>query len=504
MAADASQMTPDDRARAYRARLKDEPLPSVILDCATAEVLAANAGGLSALGLTPANRLPAALDSAMPAIAALREITTRGLAGTTQKALMFWKNGRAASWPCSISAADASAKSHVVIVFRTPSEGQSEGSAIATTNGASVVLDAVAANDDAPPRVVRDDQDTLKEIARRIREGQRSATASSDAPPAKKADTVSGLPASAPVPVPVMASPEPSAAPLPQSAPPPAAVQPPPTVAEPPAAVVQPAPEPKATLLEPPKTPPAPSQTRYGSLPASEIAKLAHELKTPLTAISAAAEIMRDERLGAMGNAKYLGYAADIHASATHALAVISEMLAAGTGDHNRADQITGFDLTELAASTMSSMQPLAAQRGLTLSLDAETGLTPIRANPTAIRQILSNLLTNALKFTPPGGDVRVVTGYLNDGAVYMVVRDTGEGMDDEALMQAFNDAPGLTSVRTGGGRGIGLKLVRRLAAENGAEFEIDSAPGMGTVVLLAFAKDLAGPRSTDDPQRGF
>ena len=64
------------------------------------------------------------------------------------------------------------------------------------------------------------------------------------------------------------------------------------------------------------------------SLPLEDIAKLAHELKTPLSAIAAAAEIMRDERLGAMGNEKYLGYAADIHDSATHALAVIAEMLA--------------------------------------------------------------------------------------------------------------------------------------------------------------------------------
>ena len=64
----------------------------------------------------------------------------------------------------------------------------------------------------------------------------------------------------------------------------------------------------------------------------------------------------------------------------------------------------------------------------------------PVRANATAVRQILLNLLTNALKFTPPGGEVRVVTGYLDDGAVYLVVRDTGDGMSDEALAHAFND----------------------------------------------------------------
>jgi two-component system cell cycle sensor histidine kinase PleC len=455
MVADATKATSDDRARTYRSRLKDEPLPSVIVDCATAEILAANAGGLNALGLTPANRLPAALDSAMPAIAVLRELTAQGLTNASHKTLMFWKNGRVTAWPCSVSAADVTMPTHVVIVFRPSPDDNGDAPSLTKTNGASLTLDTLAANDDAPPRVVRDDQDTLKEIARRIREGQRVSAPNRDAAGATFVENVNTAAADG--------SPEP---PLP-----------PQDIAPPPVPV-------------PPERP----QKIASALPPTQIAKLAHELKTPLTAIAAAAEIMRDERLGAMGNEKYLGYAADIHASATHALAVIGDMLAAGDGDDNSVSQITAFDLTELAASTVSSLQPLAAQRSLTLSLDAETGLTPIRAQPTAIRQILINLLTNALKFTPPGGDVRVATGYLNDGAVYLVVRDTGEGMDERALAQAFNDAPVQMQLRAGGGRGIGLKLARRLAAENGAEFEIDSAPGMGTVVLLAFAKDLAGP----------
>ena len=95
----------EDRDRAYRARLKDEPLPGVVIDCATAQVLAANAGGLNALGLTPADRLPAALDSAMPAIVALRDLYRGGLTPPTRKTLVFWRFGRTSTRLCDIGAA---------------------------------------------------------------------------------------------------------------------------------------------------------------------------------------------------------------------------------------------------------------------------------------------------------------------------------------------------------------------------------------------------------------
>ena len=202
---------------------------------------------------------------------------------------------------------------------------------------------------------------------------------------------------------------------------------------------------------------------------------------------------MRDEQLGGMGNPKYLSYAADIHDSASHALLVIASMLSANPMRTSESAGLEAIDLNNIAARSVSALQPLAAQRNLTLDLDGEPSLTPVRANPTAIRQILLNLLTNALKFTPSGGDVRVVTGYLNDGAIFLAVRDTGDGMTEAEVANAFDDARPSHQLRHGGGRGIGLQIVRQLAAENGAGINIDSAPGKGTVVLVAFAKDLAG-----------
>jgi two-component system cell cycle sensor histidine kinase PleC len=450
MAANASMSKSEDRDRAYRARLKDEPLPAAVIDCATAEVLAANAGGLNALGLTPADRLPVPLDSAMPAIKSLRDLHRSGLQETKRQTLVFWRYGRTSIRHCDISATGETADAHVIVLFRTDPETADPLPALPIQGPAN------AANDDTPPRVVRDDSETLKEIARRIREGQ-------DVRPTPAEPAVS---LDAPTPSSILAA--------------------------------LPAPEVEnAVEADRPSERPAQVSPREAAraLPIEDIAKLAHELKTPLTAIAAAAEIMRDQSLGAMGNDKYLGYAADIHDSATHALAVIGEMLNAVPPDRNLPESGGAFDLTDLAEKTVSALKPLATQRGLTLALDADYNLMPVRANTTAIRQILLNLLTNALKFTPEGGDVRVVTGYLDDGAIFFVVRDTGDGMSDDAIAHAYDEGPETLAARPGGGRGIGLRLVRRLASENGCAFEIDSAPGQGTVVLIAFPTDLVGER---------
>lgn len=226
------------------------------------------------------------------------------------------------------------------------------------------------------------------------------------------------------------------------------------------------------------------SSTSRGELSnpdADHLAKLAHELKTPLSAIAAAAEVMRDERLGKMQNGRYLDYAADIHESATHALDVIAALLSQNKEANASRPPLVTLDLNAVVDRTVSSTQALAASRGVFLAFEAESSRPHVTANPTAVRQILLNLLANALKFTAPGGDVRVVTGYLNDGRVFLVVRDTGCGMNGGVAAVNGNSSDATQ------GNGIGLPLVQRLVHEMGAEIEFDSAPGKGTVVLIAF-----------------
>ncbi len=218
------------------------------------------------------------------------------------------------------------------------------------------------------------------------------------------------------------------------------------------------------------------------------LAKLAHELKTPLTAIAAAAEIMRDERLGEMKNARYLSYAADIYESATHALDVIGSLVSDRMKPASPVSRLVALDLNAIVDRTCSSVQALADSCGLTLSFEAEKGRPHVVANPTALRQILLNLLTNAIKFTPAGGEVRVATGRTGDGRVFLVVRDTGCGIAGSPPAAAPSALAAELRPAWVRGSGIGLPLVESLVRDMGAELQIGSAPQKGTVVTIVFS----------------
>lgn len=440
--ANASDPTLEDCARAYQGRLTEDALPAAVIDAAAAEVIAANPGGMAVLGLPVGGPLPAPLDSAMPAIAILRDVARLKPAEPVQRSLILWQGGHVHLRSSEISIASESRPSHVYVVFRPESETAAPAGAqpveAGTDSGASHSYLSLAANDDAPPPQARDDSETLKEIARQIQEGHRRRAALADSDPVRK---------------PRKGTPQDTAAKSPGNA---------------------------ATGDGPVQA----DDMGTDALSPARMAELAHELKTPLAAIAAAAEIMRDQRLGPMSNDRYLGYAGDIYTSATHALAVITAMLAATPGETSEPTE-----LASLAATTVSALQPLADARGVELVYAGEPALAPLNTNPTAIRQILINLLTNALKFTPKGGAIRVTAGHLDNGAQFLAVRDTGDGMDEEALTYALADHETPDDRRPGGGRGIGLRLVRKLAAETGATFEIDSVPGEGTSVLMSYPK---------------
>jgi len=240
-----------------------------------------------------------------------------------------------------------------------------------------------------------------------------------------------------------------------------------------------------------PEDQPAPPPETY------DFAKLAHELKTPLSAIVAAAEIMRDERLGAIGHDRYREYAADIHDSARHALAVINRMLQ-GQVSFERAElEFAEIDLNAQAERAVSALRPLADEAGLTLQLSLGDRLPLVIADAVSVRQMLLNLLTNALKFTGAGGRIAVATRYEVDGPVALFVADDGPGMSraeiDRALSAGDGAIPQTTPIPAAG-LGIGLPLVRVLAAANGATLAIESEAGRGTRVTITFARDRVVP----------
>lgn len=241
---------------------------------------------------------------------------------------------------------------------------------------------------------------------------------------------------------------------------------------------------------------------------AADISKLAHELKTPLSAIVLAAEIMKDERFGALANERYRNYTADIHDNARHALEVINRLL----GDSAPEDaasrlQSAELDLNGVAESCVSAMHPLAEEAELKLGQEVHSRLPRVVADAMSVKQILFNLLANAIKFTKKDGEVRVVTGLGFDRSVFVAVQDTGPGMSPEEIARALDaNAPPRPERKEAGGLGIGLPLASSLAKANGARLEIDSTLGEGTVVALIFPKDRVVPRASKpadtSPQR--
>lgn len=225
----------------------------------------------------------------------------------------------------------------------------------------------------------------------------------------------------------------------------------------------------------------------------AQVSRLAHELRTPLSAIAAAAEIMKDERFGPIENERYRSYTSDIHDNARHALALVNRLLGGGAANEAEHDlEATNLDLNALAESSVSAVRPLAEEAGLKLTSEFHGQLPRVKADATTVRQILFNLLSNAIKYTARGGDVRVVTGLGFDRSVFVAVQDTGVGMSAEAIATALEaDVPSAPQHKeTGGGHGIGLPLARSLAQSNGARLEIDSQIGEGTAVALVFPRD--------------
>jgi signal transduction histidine kinase len=195
----------------------------------------------------------------------------------------------------------------------------------------------------------------------------------------------------------------------------------------------------------------------------SLLAELSHELRTPLAAILGFADAMRAQAFGALGD-RYLEHAGLIHQAGRHMLSLVEDLAMAETG---RGLCLQRIDLMAITAEIVAIMRGSAAAAGLSLSFSVGEPLV-IDADPKLIRQLLLNLIANAVKFTPAGGTV-TLTAFAETGHVVLTVADTGVGMSADGDM--------------GPGQGLGLHLARGFCRRLGGELVIDSAPGQGTRV---------------------
>ena len=222
------------------------------------------------------------------------------------------------------------------------------------------------------------------------------------------------------------------------------------------------------------------------------LAKVSHEVRTPLNSILGFTELMLQERLGSIGNARYKGYLEDIHQSGLYALSLLNDLLDISKIEAGKFElDFTAVELPELVEDCVNSLQPLAKRERIVLRTSFAANLPPVVADPRRLKQILLNLLSNAIKFTPIGGQVIVSGSLIEGGEVRLRVRDNGVGMtkDEIALaMQPFHQLD--TAPRNQTGTGLGLPLTKALVDANRARLELSSARGVGTSADVVFPLD--------------
>jgi PAS domain S-box-containing protein len=223
------------------------------------------------------------------------------------------------------------------------------------------------------------------------------------------------------------------------------------------------------------------------------LANMSHELRTPLNAILGFSEVIQTQMLGPLGLAKYLEYAGDIHKSGTHLLDLINDLLDLAKIDAGKMELRESIvDLAGIVQDCFVLVQARAREGEVKLIAQTPREMNALRGDKRAIKQILLNFLSNAIKFTPVGGSVTVTGGLATDGTFAFSVTDTGIGMTDAEVEVALAPFGQIDSdrARQHVGTGLGLPLTRSLMRLHGGDVVVASAPGAGTTMTAVFPRE--------------
>jgi len=220
------------------------------------------------------------------------------------------------------------------------------------------------------------------------------------------------------------------------------------------------------------------------------LATMSHELRTPLNSILGFSEFIRDEKLGALGDARYSEYAGHIHESGEHLLELISDILDLSRIESGklvlRFEEVRIPDVIEAAIAKAATRERRA---GDCVTVIVGPSLPMIHADGRAVTQMVINLVSNALKFTPDEGSVTLKAFQRTDGGVTIEVADTGIGMAPDEIpraIAAFSQVDNNLS-RRHEGTGLGLTIVNAMLQQHGGGLAIESEKGRGTRVRLEF-----------------
>lgn len=217
------------------------------------------------------------------------------------------------------------------------------------------------------------------------------------------------------------------------------------------------------------------------------LAHMSHELRTPLNAVIGYSEIMLSETLGKLGNKKYREYIQDIHGSGQHLLCLINDILDLSKAEANRFTlNETTVDMVEMLHSALSMVSNQAQEKQQKIVLDIQEGLPGIRADALRIRQILLNLISNAIKFSSKGKEIHVGLAISKDQFA-IAVKDHGIGIPQKDISRILEKFCQLHTplARQSDGTGLGLWVVQMLVDAHQGTLHIDSEVGEGTTVTV-------------------
>lgn len=233
---------------------------------------------------------------------------------------------------------------------------------------------------------------------------------------------------------------------------------------------------------------------RAASAKADLLARLSHEVRTPVNAIIGFADVMIEERFGALGNERYADYMKDIRASGERVISIIDDMLDLSRIESGKLDlEFVNQDLNALVEQCVGVIQPQANRERIIIRSSLTHGLPNIQADARALRQIALTLIGCAIHLANAGGQVIVSTALNDLGEVALRIRDTGHGMNDSEIAAAM--APFRTPSPTDevtAGNGTNLSLAKALVEANRGRFHIKSAPNAGTLIEVVFAQAAA------------
>ena len=237
------------------------------------------------------------------------------------------------------------------------------------------------------------------------------------------------------------------------------------------------------------------------------LANMSHELRTPLNAIIGFSEMMVSETFGPLGSPKYGSYVRDIHSSGRHLLDLVGDILDLSKIESGKDEpEETLIDVPRLLGAVVPLVKGRASEGKVKLGTDVPDGLPRLRADSRKLKQILVNLLSNGIKFTEPGGTVRLSARVRDDDGMTFQVVDTGIGMAERDIPTAFSQFGQVENKlsRNHEGTGIGLPLTRALVEQHGGTLLLASEVGAGTTVTVDFPAERTVRVVEDETKRSL